>query len=138
VVCPNAAQAVNVLGQLKYLIRTNYSNPPMHGGQIVARVLTDPALRSLWEGEVSEMRERIHTMRNSLYEVLSAKLPDHNFDYFLTQRGMFSYTGLSAAQVDRLKDEYGVYLLRSGRMCIAGLNNKNVEAAASAIAAVLS
>jgi aromatic-amino-acid transaminase len=138
VVCPNAAQAANVLGQLKYLIRTNYSNPPLHGGQIVARVLTDPALRSLWEGEVTEMRERIHAMRNSLYEVLSAKLPDHNFDYFLTQRGMFSYTGLSATQADRLKDEFGVYVLRSGRMCIAGLNNKNVEAAASAMAAVLS
>ncbi|MEL4179201.1 amino acid aminotransferase [Roseateles sp. PN1] len=138
VVCPNAAQAVNVLGQLKFLIRRNYSNPPMHGGQIVARVLTDPALRSLWEGEVTEMRDRIHAMRNALYEVLTAKLPGRNFDYFLTQRGMFSYTGLSAEQVDRLKDEFGVYILRSGRMCIAGLNNKNVEATAAAMAAVLS
>ncbi|ALT79016.1 MAG: aspartate/tyrosine/aromatic aminotransferase [Burkholderiaceae bacterium] len=138
VVCPNAAQAVNVLGQLKFLIRRNYSNPPMHGGQIVARVLSDPALRSLWEGEVTEMRERIHAMRNALYEVLTAKLPGRNFDYFLTQRGMFSYTGLSAEQVDRLKDEFGVYILRSGRMCIAGLNNKNVEATAAAMAAVLS
>jgi len=137
VVCPDAAQAVNVLGQLKFLIRRNYSNPPLHGGQIVARVLSDPELRSLWEGEVSEMRERIHAMRNALYEVLSAKLPGRNFDYFLTQRGMFSYTGLSAAQVDRLKDEFGVYLVRSGRMCVAGLNNKNVEATAAAMAAVL-
>ncbi|MBB4843473.1 aromatic-amino-acid transaminase [Paucibacter oligotrophus] len=137
VVCPDAAQAVNVLGQLKFLIRRNYSNPPLHGGQIVARVLSDPELRSLWEGEVSEMRERIHAMRNALYEVLAAKLPGRNFDYFLTQRGMFSYTGLSAAQVDRLKDEFAVYLVRSGRMCVAGLNNKNVEATASAMAAVL-
>jgi len=137
VVCPDAAQAVNVLGQLKFLIRRNYSNPPLHGGQIVARVLSDPELRSLWEGEVSEMRERIHAMRNALYEVLSAKLPGRNFDYFLTQRGMFSDTGLSAAQVDRLKDEFGVYLVRSGRMCVAGLNNKNVEATAAAMAAVL-
>ena len=138
VVCPNAAQAVNVLGQLKFLIRRNYSNPPLHGGQIVARVLTDPALRSQWELEVTGMRERILAMRNSLHGVLSAKLPQHNFDYFLTQRGMFSYTGLSPAQVDRLKDEFAVYVLRSGRMCVAGLNSKNVEAAAAAIAAVLS
>ncbi|MBT9491956.1 MAG: aspartate/tyrosine/aromatic aminotransferase [Paucibacter sp.] len=137
VVCPNAAQAVNVLGQLKFLIRRNYSNPPMHGGQLVARVLSDPALRSQWEGEVNEMRQRIHEMRNALYEVLSAKLPGRNFDYFLTQRGMFSYTGLSAAQVDRLKEEFAVYLVRSGRMCVAGLNSKNVEATAAAMAAVL-
>lgn len=137
VVCSDAAQAANVLGQLKFLIRRNYSNPPMHGGQLVARVLTDPALRSLWEGEVNEMRERIHAMRNALYEVLTAKLPGRNFDYFLTQRGMFSYTGLTAAQVDRLKDEFAVYLVRSGRMCVAGLNNKNVEATAAAMAAVL-
>ncbi len=137
VVCPDAAQAALVLGQMKFMIRRNYSNPPLHGGQIVARVLSDPQLRSLWEGEVTEMRERIHAMRNALYEVLTAKLPGRNFDYFLTQRGMFSYTGLTAAQVDRLKDKFGVYLVRSGRMCVAGLNNKNVEATASAMAAVL-
>jgi aromatic-amino-acid transaminase len=137
VVCPDAAQAVNVLGQLKFMIRRNYSNPPMHGGQIVAKVLSTPELRSLWEGEVSEMRDRIHQMRNALYEVLSAKLPGRNFDYFLTQRGMFSYTGLTAAQVDRLKDEFAVYLVRSGRMCVAGLNTGNVEATANAMAAVL-
>ena len=137
VVCPDAAQAANVIGQLKFMIRRNYSNPPMHGGQIVARVLSTPELRSLWEGEVTEMRERIHAMRNALYEVLSAKLPGRNFDYFLTQRGMFSYTGLTPAQVDRLKDEFAVYLVRSGRMCVAGLNTKNVEATANAMAAVL-
>jgi len=137
VVCPDAAQAANVLGQLKFMIRRNYSNPPLHGGQIVARVLTDPALRTLWEGEVSEMRQRIQAMRNSLFEVLSAKLPGRNFNYFLTQRGMFSYTGLSPEQVDRLKNEFAVYLVRSGRMCVAGLNSKNVEATANAMAAVL-
>ena len=137
VVCPDAAQAANVLGQLKFMIRRNYSNPPLHGGQIVARVLTDPALRTLWEGEVAEMRQRIQAMRNSLFEVLSAKLPGRNFDYFLTQRGMFSYTGLSPEQVDRLKNEFAVYLVRSGRMCVAGLNSKNVEATANAMAAVL-
>lgn len=138
VVCPDAAQAVNVLGQLKFTIRRNYSNPPMHGGQVVARVLTTPALRSQWEGEVTAMRERIQAMRQALYSVLSAKLPGRDFEYFLTQRGMFSYTGLSPAQVDRLKDEFGVYILRSGRMCIAGLNSSNVEATAKAMAAVLS
>jgi aromatic-amino-acid transaminase len=138
VVCPDAAQAVNVLGQLKFTVRRNYSNPPMHGGQVVARVLTTPALRSQWEGEVTAMRERIQAMRQALYSVLSAKLPGRDFDYFLTQRGMFSYTGLSPAQVDRLKDEFGVYILRSGRMCIAGLNSSNVEATAKAMAAVLS
>ncbi|WP_397532689.1 aromatic amino acid transaminase [Roseateles sp.] len=137
VVCPDAAQAANVLGQLKFVIRRNYSNPPMHGGQIVARVLSDPQLRMLWEGEVEEMRERILSMRNTLFDVLSAKLPGRDFRYFLTQRGMFSYTGLTPAQVDRLKDEFGVYLVRSGRMCVAGLNSKNVEATASAMAAVL-
>ena len=138
VVCPDAAQAANVLGQLKFTIRRNYSNPPMHGGQVVARVLTTPALRSQWEGEVTAMRERIQAMRQALYSVLSAKLPGRDFDYFLTQRGMFAYTGLSPAQVDRLKDEFGVYILRSGRMCIAGLNSSNVEATAKAMAAVLS
>ncbi|MDN3544836.1 MAG: aromatic amino acid transaminase [Roseateles asaccharophilus] len=137
VVCPDAQQAANVLGQLKFMIRRNYSNPPMHGGQVVARVLNDPELRTLWEGEVEEMRERILAMRNALFDVLSAKLPGRDLRYFLTQRGMFSYTGLSAEQVDRLKNEFGVYLIRSGRMCVAGLNTRNVEATAAAMAAVL-
>jgi aromatic-amino-acid transaminase len=137
VVCPNAAQAVNVLGQLKANIRRNYSNPPLHGGQIVARVLTDPALRAQWEAEVVAMRLRIKAMRQSLYDVLSAKLPGKDFSYFLTQQGMFSYTGLNPAQCDRLKEEFGVYILRSGRMCVAGLNTSNVEATAVAMAAVL-
>ena len=137
VVCPDAAQAVNVLGQMKFLIRRNYSNPPIHGGQIVAKVLGTPELRALWETEVTGMRTRIKAMRQSLYEVVSAKVPGRNFDYFLSQRGMFSYTGLNAAQADRLKDEFGVYVLRSGRMCIAGLNTRNVQATAEAMAAVL-
>lgn len=137
IVCPDAAQAVNVLGQLKANVRRNYSNPPMHGGQIVARVLSDPDLRAMWEAEVVAMRERIQTMRQRLYEVISKKLPQRDFSYFLTQRGMFSYTGLSPEQCDRLKTEFGVYILRSGRMCVAGLNSGNVEATASAMAAVL-
>lgn len=137
IVCPDAAQAVNVLGQLKANVRRNYSNPPMHGGQIVARVLTDPELRVMWEAEVVAMRERIQLMRQRLHDVLSAKLPQRDFGYFLTQRGMFSYTGLSPEQSDRLKNEFGVYILRSGRMCVAGLNSSNVEATASAMASVL-
>jgi len=137
VVCPDAAQAVNVLGQMKATIRRNYSNPPMHGGQLVARVLSDPELRPMWEAEVVAMRDRIQTMRRKLHDVLSAKLPGRDFSYFLTQRGMFSYTGLSAEQCDRLKEEFGVYLVRSGRMCVAGLNTGNVEATANAMAAVL-
>ena len=137
VVCPNAAQAVNVLGQLKATIRRNYSNPPLHGGQLVARVLSDPGLRAMWEAEVTAMRTRIKAMRQRLFDVLSAKLPGRNLDYFLTQRGMFSYTGMTAAQADRLKDEFGVYILRSGRICVAGLNSGNVEATANAFAAVM-
>jgi aromatic-amino-acid transaminase len=137
VVCPNAAQAANVLGQLKFTVRRNYSSPPIHGGQIVATVLTDPVLRPLWEGELAAMRERILAMRESLHAVLTARVPGRSFDYFLTQRGMFSYTGLSAAQVDRLREEFAVYLVRSGRICVAGLNTGNVHAAAAAMAAVL-
>jgi aromatic-amino-acid transaminase len=137
VVCPDAAEADLVLGQLKFTIRRSYSSPAIFGGQLVARVLGDPELRALWEGEVAAMRERIQAMRKSLHGVLSAKLPGRNFDYFLTQRGMFSYTGLSAAQVDRLRDEFAVYLVRSGRICVAGLNRGNVEATATAMAAVM-
>ena len=137
VVCPDAAQAALVLGQLKFTVRRNYSSPPIFGGQIVARVLSDPELRALWEGEVAAMRERILAMRKSLHGVISAKIPGRNFDYFLTQRGMFSYTGLAAAQVDRLREEFAVYLVRSGRICVAGLNTGNVEATAVAMAAVM-
>lgn len=137
VVCPDAEQAGRVLGQLKATVRRNYSSPPHHGGQLVARVLSDPALRAQWEAEVAEMRTRIQTMRRQLFEVLSARLPGRDFNYFLTQRGMFSYTGLSAAQADRLKDEFGVYILRSGRICVAGLNSRNVNATAEAFAAVM-
>ena len=137
VVCPDAAQAVNVLGQLKFNVRRNYSSPPIHGGQIVATVLTDPELRTLWEGELAAMRERILAMRIKLHAVMRAKLPGRNFEYVLTQRGMFSYTGLSAAQVDALREQHAVYLVRSGRMCVAGLNSSNVEATAVALARVL-
>ena len=137
VVCPNAAEAELVLGQLRATVRKNYSSPPTHGGQIVVRVLQTPALRAQWVAELDAMRDRIHAMRQRLHAVLSAKLPGRHFDYFLTQRGMFSYTGLSPAQADRLREEHAVYVLRSGRMCVAGLNSSNVEATAVAMASVL-
>jgi len=137
VVCPDAAQAALVLGQLKFTVRRNYSSPPIFGGQIVARVLEDSELRPLWEGEVAAMRERILAMRRQLHDVLAAKLPGRDFGYFLSQQGMFSYTGLSPAQVDRLREEFAVYLVRSGRVCIAGLNTGNVEPTAVAMAAVM-
>jgi aromatic-amino-acid transaminase len=137
VVCPDAKQAEHVLGQMKFTVRRNYSSPPIHGGQIVAHVLGDADLRPLWESELAAMRQRILAMRKSLHGVISAKVPGRSFDYFLTQRGMFSYTGLSAAQVDRLRDEYAVYLVRSGRICVAGLNSGNVERTAQAMAEVM-
>jgi len=137
VVCPNAAEAALVLGQLKATVRRNYSNPPIHGGQIVATILGTPELRTLWFGEVDAMRVRIRAMRERLHAVVSAKVPGRDFGYFLSQRGMFSYTGLSVDQVNRLREEFGVYILRSGRMCVAGLNTGNVERTAEAMAAVL-
>ncbi|MDP1648775.1 MAG: amino acid aminotransferase [Rubrivivax sp.] len=137
VVCADAAEAELVLGQLKATVRRNYSSPPIHAAGIVGRVLTDPALRAAWETDVSAMRERIKGMRRSLYAVLQAKRPDRDFGYFLGQRGMFSYTGLTAVQVDRLRDEFGVYLVRSGRICVAGLNTGNVERTAVAMATVI-
>jgi aromatic-amino-acid transaminase len=137
VVCPDADQAARVLGQLKFTVRRNYSSPPIHGGQIVAAVLDEPELRSLWEHELDAMRERILAMRRALHDVLSAKLPGRDVGYFLTQRGMFSYTGMSAAQVDRLREQHAVYMVRSGRLCVAGLNRGNVEATAVAMAEVL-
>ncbi|MEO6363026.1 MAG: aminotransferase class I/II-fold pyridoxal phosphate-dependent enzyme, partial [Caldimonas sp.] len=138
VVCADAAEAANVLGQLKFTVRRNYSSPPIHGGQIVAAVLGQPELRTQWEGELEAMRRRILAMRRQLHGVLAARMPGRDFGYFLSQRGMFSYTGLGPAQVDRLREEFAVYLVRSGRMCVAGLNSSNVEATAEAMAAVQS
>jgi aromatic-amino-acid transaminase len=137
VVCASAAEAELVLGQMKATVRRNYSSPAIHAAGIISRVLTDPKLRAAWEADVAAMRERILAMRRSLHGVLAAKVPGRDFDYFLTQRGMFSYTGLSAAQVDRLREEFGVYLVRSGRICVAGLNTGNVERTAVAMAAVM-
>jgi aromatic-amino-acid transaminase len=137
VVCAGRDEADLVLGQLKATVRRNYSSPAIHAAGIVSRVLGTPALRAAWEADVSAMRERILTMRHRLHAVLSAKKPGREFGYFLSQRGMFSYTGLTAAQVDRLREEFAVYLVRSGRICVAGLNTGNVERTAEAMAAVI-
>ncbi len=137
VVCPSAAEAELVLGQMKATVRRNYSSPSIHAAGIVARVLDDPALRAAWEADVAAMRGRIQAMRRQLHDTLAALRPGRDFGYFLSQRGMFSYTGLSPQQVDRLREEQAVYLVRSGRLCVAGLNTGNVERTARAIAAVL-
>ncbi len=137
VVCADRAEAELVLGQMKATVRRNYSSPAVHAAGIVSRVLTDPRLRTMWEVDVAAMRERILAMRRQLHAALQARQPGRDFGYFLSQRGMFSYTGLTAAQVDRLREEFGVYLVRSGRLCVAGLNSTNVERTAAAMAAVL-
>ncbi|MGP4131029.1 aspartate/tyrosine/aromatic aminotransferase [Pantoea tagorei] len=137
VVCDSAEEAGRVLGQLKATVRRNYSSPPNFGAQVVARVLNDDALKANWLAEVEAMRLRIIAMRKTLVDVLSTALPGKNFDYLLKQRGMFSYTGLSTQQVDRLREEFGIYLVGSGRICVAGLNSNNVQQVAQAFAAVM-
>lgn len=137
VVCEDAEAASRVLGQLKATVRRIYSSPPNFGAQVVASVLGDEQLKANWLAEVESMRKRILSMRQELVNVLKEAVPGHNFDYLLKQRGMFSYTGLSAAQVDRLREEFGVYLIASGRMCVAGLNASNVHRVAQAFAAVM-
>lgn len=137
VVCPNGAQAERVLGQLKAAVRKNYSSPPTHGARVVARVLQTPALRAVWADELGAMRQRIQVMRQHLADRLAEALPGHDVSRFTTQRGMFSYTGLSEAQVDTLREQHAVYLVRSGRLCVAGLNAGNVGKVAQALAAVL-
>ncbi|WP_151994217.1 aromatic amino acid transaminase [Buttiauxella massiliensis] len=137
VVCEDADAASRVLGQLKATVRRNYSSPPNFGAQVVSAVLNDEQLKANWLAEVETMRRRILDMRQALVSVLKAEMPERNFDYLLQQRGMFSYTGLSSEQVDRLRDEFGVYLIASGRMCVAGLNSNNVQRVAQAFAAVM-
>ncbi|HCD1081836.1 TPA: aromatic amino acid transaminase [Raoultella ornithinolytica] len=137
IVCEDTETANRVLGQLKATVRRNYSSPPNFGAQVVATVLNDAELKACWLAEVEEMRTRILAMRQELVNVLKEALPGVNFDYLLKQRGMFSYTGLSAAQVDRLREEFGVYLISSGRMCVAGLNSRNVQRVAQAFSAVI-
>ena len=137
VVCPNKEEAELVFGQLKFTVRRIYSSPAAHGAYIASDVMNSDDLRALWENEVYAMRDRIRAMRQKLYDVLTAKIPNRDFSYFIKQRGMFSYTGLTVEQVHCLRDEFAVYLLDSGRMCVAGLNASNIDYVAEAFAKVL-
>ena len=137
VVTADKEEAARVLSQMKRVVRANYSNPPTHGGQIVARVLTNPELREVWEIELGGMRERIREMREWLVTKLAVLAPGHDFEFVRHQRGMFSYSGLGVDQVRRLRDEFSIYAVDSGRICVAALNSRNIEYVATAIAKVL-
>jgi len=137
VVCEDADAADRVLGQLTAAVRANYSNPPTHGAKIVARVLTTPELKQSWESELAAMCQRIARMRVAIHDGLAAHVSGEALSRYIRQRGMFTYTGLSADQVERLREQYGVYILRSGRMCVAGLNDSNVGIVVDAIGKVL-
>ncbi len=133
----SADEAARALSQLKHLVRTNYSNPPTHGGDIVARVLTTPALRRQWEQELGAMRERIKLMRKALADGVSQRVPGTDWSFVTRQTGLFSYTGLTKAQVERLRNEFSIYTIETGRVCVAALNAKNIGAVCDAIAKVI-
>ena len=137
VVANDKDEAARVLSQLKIVIRTNYSNPPTHGGAVVAAVLNDPALRALWEKELGEMRVRIKAMRQKLVDGLKAAGVKQDMGFITTQIGMFSYSGLSKDQMVRLRSEFGVYGTDTGRMCVAALNSKNIDYVCQSIAKVI-
>ncbi len=137
IVTNSKEEASRVLSQVKRVIRTNYSNPPTHGATVVGNVLNSPELRAMWEQELGEMRERIRGMRQAFVEQLSAVAPQHDFSFVTRQRGMFSYSGLNAAQVEHLKDEYAIYAVSTGRICVAALNSHNLASVTQAIAKVL-
>lgn len=137
VVCASKDEAARVLSQLKIMIRTNYSNPPTHGGAVVALVLGDDHLRTQWEAELAGMRDRIKRMRQALVDGLKAAGVKQDMSFITTQVGMFSYSGLSKEQMVRLRSEFGVYGTDSGRMCVAALNEGNIEHVCQAIAKVM-
>lgn len=137
IVAVSAEEAARVMSQLKRVIRTNYSNPPVHGGQVVATVLSSPELRKVWEDELAGMRVRIREMRNVMVEKLKTKAPGHDFNFVREQCGMFSYSGLTKAQVGRLREEFSIYAVDTGRICVAALNLKNIDTVVDAIAKVL-
>jgi aromatic-amino-acid transaminase len=136
VVCESKDEADRVLSQLKRVIRTNYSNPPIHGAQVVAMVLTTPALRAMWEEELAGMRVRIKQMRQALQTQLAAAGVKQDISFITRQKGMFSYSGLNKEQMQRLRGEFGIYGVDSGRICVAALNSKNIGAVVAAIAKV--
>ena len=136
VVASDKEEASRVLSQLKIAIRTNYSNPPIHGGAVVAAVLGNPELRAQWEAELAEMRVRIKAMRQKLVDGLKAAGVQQDMSFITSQIGMFSYSGLSKDQMVRLRNEFGVYGTDTGRMCVAALNSKNIDYVCQAIAKV--
>ena len=137
VVCSDKEEAGRVLSQLKIVIRTNYSNPPIHGGTVVAMVLNTPELRTLWEKELGEMRVRIKAMRQKLVDGLKAAGVKEDMGFITKQIGMFSYSGLTKDQMVRLRNEFGVYGTDTGRMCVAALNSKNIDYVCASIAKVI-
>ena len=137
VVCASADEAARVLSQLKIVIRTNYSNPPTFGAQVVATVLTTPALRGLWERELAGMRGRIKAMRAALVDKLKAAGVKQDLSYITAQQGMFSYSGMSPAQMQRLRSEFGIYGTDSGRICVAAINERNIDAVVHGLVSVM-
>ena len=137
VVTNSKEEAGRVLSQVKRVIRTNYSNPPTHGATVVASVLNSNGLRAMWEAELAEMRSRIHSMRLAMVEQLAAQGAKRDFSFVARQRGMFSYSGLTAEQVERLKNEFGIYAVSTGRICVAALNGSNLDSVTHAITQVL-
>ncbi|MEK6243836.1 MAG: amino acid aminotransferase [Pseudomonadota bacterium] len=137
VVAGTPDEGARVLSNLKRIVRTNYSNPPTHGGDIVARILTTPELRTLWQQELGAMRERIKTMRKALVEGIHQRAPGADFSFILQQRGMFSYSGLTKEQVGRLRAEFSIYSIDTGRICVAALTTKNIGYVVEAIARVI-
>ncbi|MDP4671137.1 MAG: aspartate/tyrosine/aromatic aminotransferase [Burkholderiaceae bacterium] len=137
VLCESKDEAAKVLSQLKIAIRTNYSNPPIHGGSVVATVLGTPELRAQWEQELAEMRDRIKVMRQTLVDGLKAAGVQADMSFITKQIGMFSYSGLTKDQMVRLRNEFGVYGTDTGRMCVAAMNSQNIDYICKAVAAVL-
>ena len=137
VVCESKEEAARVLSQLKRVIRTNYSNPPTHGAQVVTTVLSTPALRAQWEQELANMRERIRSMRAALVDRLKAHGVATDLRFITRQKGMFSYSGLTPQQMERLRAEYGIYGVSTGRICVAALNTHNIDYVAKAMAAIM-
>lgn len=137
VVSDNAEKSSVLFSQLKIAVRANYSNPPAHGAKIVQTVLSTPALKAEWEAEVAEMRSRIKTMRNAMVQKLESLGVNQDFSFINDQNGMFSFSGLNKEQVARLKSEFGVYIVGSGRINVAGITTQNIDALCNAIAKVL-
>ncbi|WLI14595.1 MULTISPECIES: amino acid aminotransferase [Pseudomonas] len=137
IVSESKEEGARVLSQVKRVIRTNYSNPPTHGASIVAAVLNSPVLRAQWEEELAEMRLRIRGMRTQMVDLLAKNAPQRDFSFVGRQRGMFSYSGLTVEQVTRLRNEFGIYALDTGRICVAALNQSNIDAVTKAIVQVI-